>query len=58
MYDHVIVDGTVIETDRVRTPGPTGGVDLRWPRKIHNHGGTIQVVSAPDDGWPLWVSEE
>ncbi len=35
-YDHVIVDGTVIETDRVRTPGPTGGADLWWSRKIHN----------------------
>ncbi|OHV52672.1 transposase family protein [Pseudofrankia sp. BMG5.36] len=56
-YDHVIVDGTVIETDRVRVPGPTRGVDLWWSAKIHNHGGNIQVVSAPDDGWPLWVSD-
>jgi hypothetical protein len=27
-YDHLIVDGTVIETDRLRVPGPTEGVDL------------------------------
>jgi hypothetical protein len=56
-YRHVIVDGTVIETDRVHLPGPTRGVDLWWSGKVHNHGGNIQVVSAPDDGWPLWTSE-
>ncbi len=55
-YDHVIVDGLVIETDRVRTPGPTKDMDLQWSGKIHNHGGNVQVASAPDDGWPLWVS--
>ena len=56
-YGHVIVDGTLIETDRVSTPGPTPGVDLWWSGKAHSHGGNIQVVSAPDDGWPLWVSD-
>ncbi|CAI7976417.1 transposase [Frankia sp. Hr75.2] len=56
-YGHVIVDGTMIETDRVRAPSPTTGVDLWWSAKVHNHGGNIQVVSAPDDGWPLWTSE-
>jgi len=29
-YSHVIIDGTLIETDRVSTPGPTAGVDLWW----------------------------
>src|SRR6266545_1709983 len=28
-YAHVTIDGTLIETDRCRTPGPTPGVDLR-----------------------------
>jgi len=56
-YPHVIIDGTVIETDRVGVPGPTKGVDLWWSAKAHNHGGNIQVVSAPDDGWPLWTSD-
>lgn len=56
-YGHVIVDGTIIETDRVHLPGPTPGVDLWWSAKAHNHGGNIQVVSAPDDGWPLWTSD-
>lgn len=27
-YDYVNIDGTLIETDRCRTPGPTTGVDL------------------------------
>ncbi len=55
-YSHVNIDGTVIETDRCRTPGPTPGVDLWWSAKCDNHGGNIQVITAPD-GWPLWTSE-
>jgi DDE superfamily endonuclease len=54
-YDHVNIDGTLIETDRCRTPGPTPGVDLWWSGKHDNHGGNIQVITAPD-GWPLWTS--
>ena len=55
-YTHVIVDGTLIHTDRIHTPGPTKGVDLWWSGKHKHHGGNIQVVSAPD-GWPLWTSD-
>ena len=55
-YSHVIVDGTLIYTDRNRVPGPTAGVDLWWSGKHHHHGGNVQVVSAPE-GWPLWTSE-
>lgn len=29
-YSHVNIDGTLVETDRCRTPGPTPGVDLWW----------------------------
>src|SRR4051812_46145645 len=54
-YAHVNIDGTLIETDRCRTPGPTPGVDLWWSGKHDNHGGNIQVITAPD-GWPLWTS--
>lgn len=54
-YDYVLLDGTLIETDRIATPGPTPGVDLWWSAKYKNHGGNIQVVCAPD-GWPLWTS--
>jgi len=55
-HSHVIVDGTLIYTDRISIPGPTSGVDLWWSGKHHHHGGNIQVVSAPD-GWPLWTSD-
>ncbi len=55
-HSHVIVDGTLIHTDRISVPGPTRGVDLWWSGKHRHHGGNIQVVSAPD-GWPLWTSD-
>jgi len=54
-HPHVILDGSLISTDRNSTPGPTPGVDLWWSGKHRHHGGNIQVVSAPD-GWPLWTS--
>jgi DDE superfamily endonuclease len=55
-HTHVSIDGTLIETDRCRTPGPTTGVDLWWSGKHANHGGNVQVITAPD-GWPLWTSD-
>jgi hypothetical protein len=54
-HSHVLLDGTLIATDRIASPGPTRGVDLWWSGKHRHHGGNIQVVSAPD-GWPLWTS--
>jgi hypothetical protein len=32
-YGHVSIDGVLIETDRVSTPGPAPGVDLWWSGK-------------------------
>jgi hypothetical protein len=55
-HSHISIDGTLIHTDRIATPGPTTGVDLWWSGKHKHHGGNIQVISAPD-GWPLWTSE-
>jgi len=55
-HSHVIIDGTLIETDRCRLPGPTPGVDLFWSGKHDNHGGNVQVITAAD-GWPLWTSD-
>jgi hypothetical protein len=52
----VIVDGMLIHTDRISTPGPIRGVDLWWSGNPGHHGGNVQVVSAPD-GWPLWISD-
>jgi hypothetical protein len=54
-HSHISIDGTLIETDRCRTAGPTEGVDLWWSGKHANHGGNVQVITAPD-GWPLWTS--
>jgi hypothetical protein len=39
-YDYVNIDGTLIETDRCRTPGPTPGVDLWWSGKQTTTAGT------------------
>jgi DDE superfamily endonuclease len=55
-HGHISIDGTLIETDRCRIPGPAKGVDLWWSGKHSNHGGNIQVITAPD-GWPLWTSD-
>lgn len=49
-YAHVNIDGTLIETDRCRTPGPTPGVDLWWSGKHDNHGGNVQVITAQTAG--------
>ena len=54
-HSHVMLDGTLVETDRIAAPGPTRGVDLWWSGKHHRHGGNVQVLAAPD-GWPLWTS--
>ena len=54
-HSHVHIDGTLIHTDRSKAVGPTPGVDLWWSGKHHDHGGNIQIVTAPD-GWPLWTS--
>lgn len=52
---HLNLDGTVVRTDRVSTPGPNGA-GLWWSGKHKHHGGNVQVISTPG-GWPLWVSE-
>lgn len=54
-WSHVNLDGTVIATDRVATPGPNG-CDLWWSGKHGYHGGNIQVLSDPT-GWPMWTSD-
>lgn len=46
-YSHVGIDGTLIETDRTTTPGPTPGVDLWWSSKHHNHGGNVAGHDRP-----------
>jgi len=55
-HSHVMIDGTLIRSDRSKAIGPTAGVDLWWSGKHHHRGGNVQVVAAPD-GWPLWTSQ-
>ncbi|PVC89773.1 IS5/IS1182 family transposase [Streptomyces sp. CS090A] len=52
---HVILDGTLIESDRVSGERENGN-DLWFSQKHKAFGGNVQFLSAPD-GTPLWVSE-
>ncbi len=54
-WSHVNLDGTVIATDRVSTPGP-GRADLWWSGKHKHHGGNVQALSDPG-GWLIWTSD-
>ncbi len=52
-YEHLLLDGTLIATDRVHDSGLRSD---RWYCGKHTrHGGNVQVVCDPD-GQPLWVS--
>jgi len=51
-YDYILLDGTLIETDRVSTPGPTPGVDLWWSancaaRRCHFGWGWKTAIFSP-----------
>ncbi|MCX4660456.1 IS5/IS1182 family transposase [Streptomyces uncialis] len=52
---HVVLDGTLIECDRVAGVRENGN-DLWFSQKHKAFGGNIQFLSAPD-GTPLWVSD-
>ncbi|MEU4303470.1 transposase family protein [Kitasatospora aureofaciens] len=52
---HVILDGTLIESDRLAGTRENGN-DLWFSQKHKAFGGNIQFLSAPD-GTPLWVSD-
>jgi hypothetical protein len=52
---HVILDGTLIESDRLAGVRDNGN-DLWFSQKHKASGGNIQFLSAPD-GTPLWVSD-
>jgi hypothetical protein len=52
---HVILDGTLIETDRLAGVRDNGN-DLWFSQKHKSFGGNVQFLSAPD-GNPLWVSD-
>lgn len=52
---HVILDGTLIESDRLAGVRDNGN-DLWFSQKHKAFGGNVQFLSAPD-GTPLWVSD-
>ncbi|MFD8263889.1 transposase family protein, partial [Streptomyces griseoluteus] len=52
---HVVLDGTLIEIDRVAGVRDNGN-DLWFSQKHKSFGGNIQFLSTPD-GTPLWVSD-
>ncbi len=52
-YEHLLLDGTLIPTDRVHDSGL--GSDRWYSGKHKRHGGNVQVICDPD-GRPMWVS--
>ncbi len=52
---HVILDGTLIECDRVAGVRDNGN-DLWFSQKNKAFGGNVQFLAAPD-GTPVWVSD-
>ncbi|MFE7394236.1 transposase family protein [Streptomyces sp. NPDC057582] len=52
---HVILDGTLIESDRLAGVRDNGN-DLWFSQRHKTFGGNVQFLSAPD-GTPLWVSD-
>lgn len=51
--EHLLLDGTLIATDRVHDPERS--VDRWFSGKHRHHGANIQVLSTPN-GWPIWTS--
>ncbi|MFE7709361.1 transposase family protein [Streptomyces sp. NPDC057486] len=52
---HMILDGTLIESDRLAGVRDNGN-DLWFSQRHKTFGGNVQFLSAPD-GTPLWVSD-
>jgi hypothetical protein len=58
-HSHLILDGKVFSADRCseKTTSVQGKtIDLWYSGKAGEHGGLIQMLTAPD-GFPLWVSD-
>jgi len=50
----VMIDGTLIESNRCSTKNPDSGHDSWYSGKHHRHGGNIQVLMDAT-GYPLWT---
>ena len=55
-WSHVVLDGTLVRTDRCRVRNPESGHDLWYSGKHRAHGGNIQLVCDPA-GFPVAVSD-
>ncbi len=55
-WTHVVLDGTLIRTDRCRVKNPDTGHDLWFSGKHRAHGGNVQIVCDPE-GFPAAVSD-
>ncbi len=55
-WTHVVLDGTLIATDRCRIKKPDTGYDLWYSGKHRAHGGNVQVICDPS-GAPVAVSD-
>jgi hypothetical protein len=55
-WTHVVLDGTLIATDRCRIKKPDTGHDLWYSGKHRAHGGNVQVICDPS-GAPVAVSD-
>lgn len=53
-WSHLMLDGTLIETDRSATKGEKS-YDIWYSGKHKKHGGNIQVLCDPS-GFPVWTS--
>lgn len=54
-WSHLLLDGTLIETDRVGAKDPDTGYDLWYSGKHKKQGGNVQVLGDPS-GFPVWSS--
>ncbi len=55
-WSHVVLDGTLVRTDRCRVNNPESGHDLWYSGKHRAHGGNVQVICDPA-GFPVAVSD-
>lgn len=58
-WSHVVLDGTVVDSDRVAAKSTSAKgqiIDVWYSGKKHGFGGNVQAVIRPD-GLPVWVSE-
>lgn len=53
-WSHLDLDGTLIETDRIRAKNDNGN-DAWYSGKHRKHGGNVQVLCDPT-GFPVWTS--